>query len=654
MYVDIFDGRFVDVTLLADHPAIFIRPPSDVEDHPMLVEVHLDEEEVTAIGNGFYIINRTIYITPYNTRFIFFNAQDRLTTESLSDHSLEVKLSRLYIPLMVVEHYPNKYDFSLTIHPTLDHNSDTSINDDRINRLKGMLYGYYIGAWMSSDKIKIERLGILLDVQNIFSAAISSGRNKEDELRGLSKRWEQLNPLYIELQKVTPAVDIVISVLKKNGVRLPIENLGLSLYTRYLSEPTREGESNPAMQWISIKINEVLDNMAKTRKTANIDEEGILTNGSELLTIEATKDKDMVKHWFNAVLLQDGTPAIASWNRMDLADRITDATSLLLNNEWKNSPQRTFLNKLRHHIGNGDALDVEWNNEALCSIAAVILHGEEWDKMVRFMQRKGMYDYRLAFAFYGALTGYADLTRDLVDTICDETPNGYFDQLYIELYGQLIGKDIMPFYSPKNQAAEGKEEVLPSEDKNTDITQTDTSSNCHKKSQSEEIIDIIKLNAEEKSEKYEPYYREIISKGLTDWDAIKDLTYKKNDGWKGLIDRCSKSRNKENKVGFQQSLFEECTYFYNDKNCWDKIKDIVPSVNANKIKKDLKWFQEELQKGTDSKYYARVKRESNRDVIAVFCKLKDGSNGKENAKYFPQDLRDKIKQRLLSLYCSNE
>ena len=46
--------------------------------------------------------------------------------------------------------------------------------------------------------------------------------------------------------------------------------------------------------------------------------------------------------------------------------------------------------------------------------------------------------------------------------------------------------------------------------------------------------------------------------------------------------------------------------------------------------------------------------DSNKEAIAIFCKLKDGSFGKEDAKYFPQDLRDKIKQRLLSLYCSND
>lgn len=151
-FVDIFNRKNANTIILTDYPAQFNRPPSDVEDHPMLMEVYIDEGEITAIGNGYYTIDKTLYITPYNTRFIFFNEQDRLTTESLSNHSLDVKLSRLYIPQMVVEHYSEKYNFPQIILPDTVSNLNSLTNDDRINRLKGMLYGYYIGAWLSSDK----------------------------------------------------------------------------------------------------------------------------------------------------------------------------------------------------------------------------------------------------------------------------------------------------------------------------------------------------------------------------------------------------------------------------------------------------------------------------------------------------------------------
>ena len=639
-FTDIFEGKWADVTLLADQPALFSRPLSDLEDHPMLIEVYLDEEDVTTLGNGFYSINRTIYITPYNTRFIFFNKQDRLTTESLSDHSLEVKLSHLYIPRMYIENYRSEYDFTQVVIPPTNTYANELTNDDKRNRLKGMLYGYYLGAWLSTNITEVKRLGILLDVQNVFSTAISSGKNKESELRELSKRWEQLFPLYVELKSITPNVDEVLALLKNYRVKLPIENLGLYNYIGFLTEPTKEGETNPAMKWIEERINDHIKNMEQTRKAESLDSEGILTNGDTLMTITCSDEQDIVKHWFNKVLLQESTPVIASWNRMELAEKITDATISFLGNDWGKSQQRAFLNKLRHHIGNGDALDVEWNNKALCSIAAVILHGEEWDKMLRFMQNKGMYDYRLAFAMYGALTGYASMTRDLVDTFCDNISKEYFSLLYKELYGQLHGEDMIPLRQ-KPIIKQPVEENIP------------IISSIKEKSPSEKIVDEIKLVAGEKSNRYEAYYCEIISSGLTDWNVIKALTKKKNDGWKGLIDMCKKGKKENSNKIVQPSLFADKLYFYNDNGCWDKIKDLVPPSDANKLRKDLEWFQQQLQKG-NSKYYSRVKRESNRDAITIFCKLKDGSFGKEDAKYFPQDLRDKIKQRLLSLYCSND
>lgn len=255
------------------------------------------------------------------------------------------------------------------------------------------------------------------------------------------------------------------------------------------------------------------------------------------------------------------------------------------------------------------------------------------------MQNKGMYNYRLAFAMYGALTGYASMTRDLVDTFCDNTSKEYFYLLYKELYGQLHGEDMIPL---RQKPMSG--------DENIPII---SNNNNKEKSPSEKIVDEIKLVAGEKSNRYEAYYCEIISSGLTDWNVIKALTKKKNDGWKGLIDMCKKSK-KDNSIKIvQPSLFAEKLYFYNDNGCWDKIKDLVPPSSANKLRNDLEWFQQQLQKG-NSKYYPRVKRDSNIEAIALFCKLKDGTNNKEDAKYFPQDLRDKIKQRLMSLYCIND
>ena len=81
---------------------------------------------------------------------------------------------------------------------------------------------------------------------------------------------------------------------------------------------------------------------------------------------------------------------------------------------------------------------MEWNNGLLSSIAAVITNGSDWTKLLTFMQNHGMYDYRIAFSMYGALNGFANLSRDFTDVLfsCDSR---YIAEVYTEFHGQLFG-----------------------------------------------------------------------------------------------------------------------------------------------------------------------------------------------------------------------
>ncbi len=70
-----------------------------------------------------------------------------------------------------------------------------------------------------------------------------------------------------------------------------------------------------------------------------------------------------------------------------------------------------------------------------------MIKGDEWELLLNFMQSKGMYDYRIAFAFYGVLNGFANLTRDFTDLLLNKESN-YVSKVYREIYGQLFDKSI--------------------------------------------------------------------------------------------------------------------------------------------------------------------------------------------------------------------
>lgn len=672
-FVDIYEGKYPNQTILADRPYLFSRPESDVEDHPMLIEIRLEENEVTPLKKGFYSTDKTIFINPWTCRFLFFSEQDKLVTKSLSEHSLEVKISKLYIPKMTVVRPYEECDFSKIIIRETSVLNDTCNNDERMNRLKGMLYGYYIGAMLSTSKEEVEKLRILQEVQNEFSAIISAGAGylsveKEGRLRDLSTRWQQLSPKYIELQKELQnngfdmsALTILSRVLKKFGGSLSLphtENLGLSRYTEYLIQQPVEGVKNPAMEWIEGEIEKQSNSLLRYGKKINPEDGAIITKGVDVINIQIPDHVELVKHWLNTLLLDSKQTARDSYSKMELADMVTDSTIDFMGNNWKESFERVFLNKLRKHIA-GEAFDVEWDNGALCSMAAVVLRGDEWDTLLSFMQRKGMYDYRLAFALYGALTGYANMTRDFVDMLFEDKNYGF--QVYKEFYGQLLGKDL----APAPNVTPTPIEVRIPEDKDTqaipkpekDIGITVPIQVPIKNNEVFRIVDAIRNHPDFK-EKYEKNIKKIEEEGLTNWDDIEKI-----DKWKTFIGKVRPdkqiakraTKKQEETIYTQGTLFAENrdNLFFCDATAWDKIKDLVPKETQSRLKDDLEWYQRELNKGI-SKYYPKVRRDSNKETIAIFVRLKDGKSGKQKADYFTEELREIIKQRLMSLYCNND
>lgn len=200
--------------------------------------------------------------------------------------------------------------------------------------------------------------------------------------------------------------------------------------------------------------------------------------------------------------------------------------------------------------------------------------------------------------------------------------------------------------------------------------------NIQEKSQSDKIVEIIQHNAGEKSKMYANYYHEIISKGLTNWDDIRALKYKGNDGWKGLVDKCRKNQKNEKhlqNISEQRTLFDSCNdkLFYSDNYVWDIIRPCIhdryslfkygmeDNVSREEcIKRDLSWFKKMLamprsERGYQTKngfkpYLQDVDEKNNKQVITEFCQMR------RKELYWNRQIRDEIKQRLLSLYCIND
>ena len=194
------------ITLLYGTPHMFERPMSDIEDHPMLLEIDTDETFPQLAEDIFYT-DRTIYLNPWQTKFIFFNERDRTTAMSLSDSSLETKLVRLYQRKIYVHQFEGTYPIVQVPSSLSVGDINKYVEDDYIiNKMKGLLYGYYIGANFSSTKESVLKLDTLREIQNIFSSVLSSydripSNVQRDRLNQLFDYLDSLQPIYIDLEK---------------------------------------------------------------------------------------------------------------------------------------------------------------------------------------------------------------------------------------------------------------------------------------------------------------------------------------------------------------------------------------------------------------------------------------------------------------------
>ncbi len=449
------ENPFNNAIVLYENSCYFERPKSDIEDHSLLIEVWLDETQLKQ-AEGLWYCDHTIYFAPTTTRFLFYTETDKTITQSMSESSLETKLIRLYAIQIQVIQRPYKSYNPISTNEPCGLNVLEIERDVRINKMKGMLYGYYIGSLLSSDLDSVKQLNILREIHNIFAAILSSFEKRPTAYQnerlevlfdGLNEKSTDFMSLY---ELINSQIDVKGKVkrifawfsTRRSSLQIEDKNVWLS-YLQYANE--KDERENQAITWIRQKIDDakrriwakrhllsptegeliVMDNKVFELKNANITEE---------------TEKRLCISWLNDTLSDSSTNGKISTYREELAKNLTLKAKEVYQDAWENCQTRAYLNDLRRHIAGGE-FNYEWNNGLLSSIAAVLVAGDDWEKLLSFMQGKEMTDYKLAFAFYGTLNGFANLTRDFTDVLYGQDKN-YVWEVYKEFCGQLHGEHL--------------------------------------------------------------------------------------------------------------------------------------------------------------------------------------------------------------------
>ena len=399
-----------DCIVLYDKLSYFERPKSDIEDHPLLIEVELDDDfklEEISKEKGIYRCSKTIYLTPINTRFLFFSEQDKRITLSLSTHQLDVKLAGIYYNrLVVLDKRPDTaYSFPLlqTTKEQIDY---------RIDKLKGLLYGSYIGGLLSASLDTVQRLNRGREIENVFSAILSNLNKQVTD-----KQMQQLENLFKTKKQLRQYLDLLLSNEESPEENQAIQRIKGDIKEIETKHPTQT--IKPEAKELTI-INYRIPSISPDR-------------------LPDEKDQNLFMLWANKIFCTNQFNGNISIHKNNLSDELTESALHNCNGNRQDSTV-VFLEKLRRHV-RGNAFDVQWKDGLLSSVAAVLIAGEEWTKLLRFMQSKEMTDYTLAFAIFGCLNGFAALPRDFTDILYNQDPQ-YVAAVCSEFNFQLFGKPL--------------------------------------------------------------------------------------------------------------------------------------------------------------------------------------------------------------------
>ena len=653
-----------NVILLYEEPFAFSRPKSDTEDHPMLVEFETDEEFPQTRVKGVRYSDHTIYLVRRCTHFVFFNEQDMRTTLSMSESSAETKLVDLYKRQIYIRNFQCR-----TQQPNIK--VETGLNeaaikkDIRINKMKGLLYGYYIGAYLSTPKEITERHKRLTELRNIFGAVVSS---ESRQLTGVQQK--RMKEILFEIKKENPAfgaltqycLDNVNEILDfefrciRSGVSYP----NYFDANEIIRELSTEEEAKKASSWLRNEEKKLAKDEQNNRKPLFVNAKELIVEDNTLLDISTTllqneDEKKLVKAWVNDIfILQKYNKNIASFKK-DLAIEITrKAREIFGDAKWENSDIKRWLNNMRRYI-NQEGVEIEWGNPLVASITSVLLKGDDIDNLLAFMRLKSVSDYRIAFAFYGILHGFANLTRDFTDNLYTYKDNNYISEVYKAIYEQTQGK---PFpqsslpeknyrspYSISEKLVTDSEKASDSEQWKYDFKQI---IRTHTRGIKDEDWDKIHKAINESftpQECYDKLKKSALKKRTIALEKIRE-TFHLQDTTQ------QRQETRQGNLFPNNPSTETHKFFYNDPRAWEHIEDLIPTNDKQEAKQQLfDWFVKNFKLPTNQrKWYNGVNEQDNKKVITKFC----NQQPREKFPYFTKDIREQVREHLMSIYCEDD
>lgn len=641
-----------NLVLLYDKYPIFDINDKELENYPLVIEIdtHSVSEDCIQEKNGVFCTSKSVYINPFSTRIIFRNESERAVSLSKAEPSIESKLIPLYQgQFVILSNDIETFNWSpVYINDLPDYDSNAVSLDIAINKLKGMFYGYLLGANGSSSKEVVALKRKVKELRNVLSAILASpdGHTTRFQEQQLDNLYTEINQIFYELSDVPSYINkIIAQKIESYNASNFVEILqGEGLYQGWLQNQVSRSklryyqakpfylsyQATDKLVELDKYIDEIVSAISiyDVRSRLDVPKMPIVQNRH---VVEVPEQKEFLPILFNGYMdeVWNGTEFLSS--RYEFAKVGGKLFREISGDNWENSPARTYINSLLKNLNEYTEFDINsTDSDILKSFAAFCQKGDgDIDKLRDYLISNGISDFRIAFALWGLIFGFAEMPKTLTNDLFESKDEQYLSDCYkyihkelhsLELEGILDrtlkreDKTTSAWHKVKkigNKVSEiitGKTGVqMNNEDSSDTIDQIEHRINTIPK----ELALVFESDAFKElptiAQKY--YMQESLSlyQGKVDKafvDSLKKLEYPKTKGkWQKAIKVLTQRQKREKQKADITLLFpnEDARpsnlFFYLDKGAFDCLLSVLPKDKEvlKQFRIDLDWFQHNYQ-----------------------------------------------------------
>ena len=465
---------------------ILVTPKSDREEYPLYIAIpkgYINKAKETN-ENGISIkqIDGSIYLNWTECFFIARDSDERKKLKAATKRSLEVKHANLYLDKMITITSKSFEDFDWNesyienISDFKNFNKEKLLEDQRLNKVKGFIYGYVCGklkeqpSEMTAGKRYFQEfVNSFSGLMNELSVGSNSYKSKTTKLDN-----KQVVKKLKHLQDLKERIDILFSsnenyevnsaIKKSFGIddktlelfqKIKYQNSKNTVYTlieKHVKQHQNELYTiNELLGGILIKAKkfskygtpesyqnltddfnnarQVINNRLSEYQNQNISDNlidsipiKVSTNFSQIELQVNDLKKEENKYWeivINELLsrVELSTSDEIAQQRKDIVIGI--AESIIEKTNEKESDEIKYLRKLLKSlktVGVGFKIS-DTAISSLQSLACFLSRYSEMEKLQDFMEKNGFSNYSMAYGNWGAAYGFANLSKMLLEPL---------------------------------------------------------------------------------------------------------------------------------------------------------------------------------------------------------------------------------------------